>query len=130
MQRTPLENAKAAASAAVDYEAYQAWATAGEDPNEALALEAVAVAYLEPPCLTLLAAIAAASAHPDGAQRYAERTEYALKQGSDELAKLVTQHEQALAELENQREGGAPPSGAAFGPVPAPPNDDDDGYRP
>lgn len=124
-----LKNAKTAASAAPDYQSYSAWVASGANPDDELEVEAIAIAYLPPECFELLAAIAAASNNSDGFARREERTQYALAQPADAVARLVVLLEKAKAELEDQREGGAPPAGGAFGPVPPPPRDDD-GYKP
>lgn len=127
-QDTP-QNAKAVASAASDYLAYRAWVDAGANPADSLDAEVTACAYLPPALDDLLAEIAAASTAADGYQRHAERAQYAAAQPTEAVAELVATLARALAEIEEERDGGAPPSSAAFGPVPAPPKDDN-GYKP
>lgn len=123
-QDTHLKNAKKSASAAPNYEDYQAWIAAGADPEASLNVQAIAVAYLPPKSLDLLASIALASHNPDGLARHDERASYAMTQPAQAIAAVVDR----LVEVEDwldQGGEGAPPNGAAFGPVPSPRNDDD-----
>jgi len=127
---TTLTNAKTAASAAVDYIRYRAWVNGGTDPNEDLSPSEEAIAYLTQAQTGMLEELAGVG-KAEGLKLHEERAQHALSHFSTaEVAVLARAWEKATEEINEQRGGGVPPSGNAFGPVPPPRSDDDNGPKP